>query len=133
MLNRMWPAAIAVILLSTGLSWAAPASQADTDARRAVKLVRNGDRWMFSNGIVELVFDTARVGVTELRFEGGENVLAADGMYLDCNVPEGYYGFTRNAHPMAERARVCARTGDDVDVAVRGRFYDRQTGSAVLR
>ena len=133
MLYRMWPAAIAMILLSTGPSWAALASQADTDTRRAVKLVRNGDRWMLRNGIVEVMFDTARVGVTELRFTGGENVLAADGMYLDCNVPQGYYGFTRNAHPTAERARACARTGDYVDVAVRGRFYNRQTGSAVLR
>ena len=133
MLYRMWPAAIAMILLSAGLRWAAAAPGSDHDARPAVKLVRNGDRWMLSNGIVELVFDTARVGVTELRFEGGENVLAADGMYLDCNVPEGYYGFTPNANPMAERARVCARTGDYVDVAVRGRFHDPQTGSAVLR
>ena len=133
MLYRMWPAAIAMILLSAGLRWAAAAPGSDHDARPAVKLVRNGDRWMLSNGIVELVFDTARVGVTELRFEGGENVLAADGMYLDCNVPEGYYGLTRDANPTAERARVCVRTGDYVDVAVRGRFHDPQTGSAVLR
>ncbi|UCH33411.1 MAG: hypothetical protein JSV65_12620 [Armatimonadota bacterium] len=113
--------AAAMLLPRAGAS--APAAPSP-NACPAVKLIRHGPVWTLSNGIVEVAFDTERVGVREFRFTGAANVLAEDGMYLDCNVPEGYYGFTKHGNPTMESARVCARTRQYVDVAVRGRFYD---------